>query len=306
MAKRATKNVLQEIRLRISSKRPGAIEILKDVLSGCGISRQELVELAQGNHQYILFYPKSSARARRIRRSLKKLDCPGVILGTRTLSKKDWRDRWKKDLKPFALGKTFWVVPSGWGKKYGTSGRIPIIVDSAMAFGSGLHETTCFMARLIESCRGRFISFLDIGTGTGILSVAAIKCAATKVDGIDFNPDCIKVARANLKRNGCRPATLAVADIHDYPSRRRYDFVAANLATHDLVKAGRRLVSLVRPGKYLAISGVSLENVPVLKKAFRKYLLRPLKIIKGREWAALLYKKREGRQLCWKREKKMS
>ena len=94
-----------------------------------------------------------------------------------------------------------------------------------------------------------------------------------------------------MKRNGCLPASLKVADIHHYPSRKRYDLVAANLVTHNLIKAGRKLVSLVRPGKYLAVSGISLENISVLKKAFRKYPLRPLQIVKGKEWAAVLYKK---------------
>ena len=295
MAKRATRDVLREIRLRISSRRPGTVEILKDVLAGCGIPRQEIVELTQAKYQYLLFYPKTPAQAYRVRRSLKTLDRPkgkgGVVLETRTLSRKDWQDRWKIDLKPFALGKSFLIVPSGWNKKYVLGQRIPIIIDSAMAFGSGLHETTRFMVQLIEFCRGRFTSLLDIGTGTGILSVAAIKCATAKVDAIDLNPDCIKVARSNLKRNGCRAASLAVADIHRYPSRKRYDLVAANLVTHNLVKAVRKIVSLVHPGKYLAVSGISLENVPVIKKAFRKYPLRPLKIIAGREWVAVLYKK---------------
>lgn len=296
MARKISRGVLREIRLRISQRQPGAVEILKDVLSGCGVAREEFVELTDTRHQYLLFYPRTPAQARRVRRSLRNLDCPrgGVALETRTLSRKDWQDRWKKDLKPFALGRNFFVIPVGWHKKYRTGTRVPIVIDTAMAFGSGLHETTRFMARLIESRGRQFESFLDIGTGTGILSVVAAKRGAAKIDAIDFNPDCIKVARANLKRNGCRPSSLAVADIHHYASRKKYDFVAANLVTHNLVKAGRKLVSLVRPGKYLAVSGISLENVPVLKKAFQKYPLRTLKIIKGRGWAAVLYKNIRG------------
>lgn len=305
MAKRATRGVLQEIRLRISPGRPGAIEILENILTACGIVRQELVELTDTKHQYLLFYPKTVAQARRVRQALKELDCPKgkdrVALETRTLFRKDWQDRWKKDLKPFALGKSFFVIPLGWSrgtpgwhKKYTAGGRIPIVIDPAMAFGSGLHETTRSMVRLIESCRGNFERFLDIGTGTGILAIAAAKCGAKRVDCIDFNPDCVKVAKANLKRNGCRADSLAVADIHRYPSRKRYDLVAANLVTHNLIKAGRKLVALVRPGKYLAISGISRENVPVLKKAFREYPLRTVKIIEDKEWIAVLYKKYRG------------
>ncbi len=291
---RTAKGVLREIRLRIDPKRLGAAEILKDVLAGCGVPRHELVELAERERRYVLFYPKTSAQSARVRRALRDMDRRQVVLEARTLSKKDWQDRWKIDLKPFKLGKNFLIVPSDWNKKYQRNGRIPLIIDSAMAFGSGLHETTRFMVRLFESCQGRFSDFLDIGTGTGILSVAVAKSGVRDIHAIDFNPDCIKVARGNFKRNGCRVARLAVADIHHYPLRKRYDLVAANLVTHNLIKAGGKLVSLVRPGKYLAVSGISLENVPVLKKAFRKYPLRPLKIIKGREWAAVLYKNIKG------------
>lgn len=307
MVKRTTRGVLREIRLRIISREPGAAEILMNILAACGISREALVELTQRKRRYILFYPKTSAQARRATRALKTLNClngkRGAMLETRTLYKKDWQDRWKKDFKPFTLGNNFFVIPADWPagtmdwhKKYRAGDRIPIVIDTAMAFGSGLHETTRFMAQLIDSCAGRFESFLDIGTGTGILSVVAAKRGPAKIDAIDFNPDCIKVANANFKRNGCRPSSLAVADIHHYASRKKYDFVAANLVTHNLVKAGRKLVSLVSPGKYLAVSGISLENVPIFKKAFRKYPLRPLKIIKGKEWAAMLYKTRERRQ----------
>ncbi len=298
MTKAAERGVLREIRLRIRSRRPGAVEIIKDILAGNGIPRQELVELTNEKYQCLLYYPKTSGRARHVRRLLKDLDCPGVMLETKVLSKKEWQDRWKEDFKPFALGKNFFVIPlgwpggiRGWQKKYKTGERDLVVIDPAMAFGSGLHETTRFMVQLIESCRGSFEHFLDIGTGTGILSIAAAKCGAKQIDGIDFNPDCVKVARGNLRRNSCRASSLKVADIHHYPSRKRYDLVAANLVTHNLVRAARKLASLVRSEKYLAVSGVSLENVPVLKKAFRKYPLRPLKIIKGKEWAAVLYKK---------------
>lgn len=290
-------NTLREIRLKVNSRNAGAAEILKDVLVGCGAAPSELVELSQGNHQYILFYPKTAAQTRRIIHALKKIKGPGFRLETKLLFKKDWQDGWKKDFKPFALGKNFFIVPLEWaGKKYKAGPKNVIIIDTAMAFGSGLHETTRFMVELIENHRGRFTSFLDIGTGTGILSIAAIKGGTKEVHAMDYNSDCIKVAKANLKRNNCQVSSLAVADIDHYTSRKQYDFVAANLVTHHLISAARKLVSLVNPGKYLAVSGISLENVPVLQKAFRNYPLRLLKTIKGKEWAAILYQKRQRRQ----------
>ena len=189
---------------------------------------------------------------------------------------------------------SLWVGPERlWAniKSTGPKGEFPLLLIRLWRLAAGCMKRPVSWCSSLNFTVDGFASLLDIGTGTGILSIVAIKCGSVKVDAIDFNPDCIKVARSNLKRSGCRPASLRVADIHRYPSRKRYDLVAANLVTHNLIKAGRKLVSLVRPGKYLAVSGISLENIPVLKRAFRKYPLRPLKIIKGKEWAAVLYKK---------------
>ena len=83
------------------------------------------------------------------------------------------------------------------------------------------------------------------------------------------------------------------AAVQDIAAKKKYDFVAANIITQDLIQMGSRLVKLVKPGKYLAVSGISLNSYSAFRKAFDKFPLHCLKIEKGEGWVALLYKKKD-------------
>ncbi|MBI5149542.1 MAG: 50S ribosomal protein L11 methyltransferase [Candidatus Omnitrophica bacterium] len=296
MSKASIPATIREIRIKIYFPRPGTVEILEDVLASLGVPREELAEHTTRRYQCLAFYAKTSSRLRALAQKIEELNLKGVRLEQRSLNKKEWQDRWKEDFKPFYLGKNFVVVPRYLQGRYKAGRRDPVYVETAMAFGSGLHETTRFMAQLIEYRAGRFHSFLDIGAGTGILSMVAARCGADEIHAVDFNPDCVAVARENFKRNHTPAASLKVADIHRYRVKRRYDFVAANLVTHNLIQAGHKISALVSPGGYLAVSGISLENYRHLREAFRKYPLRAVKILRGKEWAAVLYKNIKGKK----------
>ncbi|OGX39158.1 MAG: hypothetical protein A3G91_06435 [Omnitrophica WOR_2 bacterium RIFCSPLOWO2_12_FULL_50_9] len=291
-------NVLYEVRLNIGSRGIGVGEILEGFLISLGVRPEDIVESTQKTKPCLAVYFKSYRASKSLARRLMRLKLKYVAVKIRRLLKKDWLNASEIRFKPFSLTRSLRVVPSWLKGRYRPPQRQhPLYINTSMAFGSGLHETTRFMAALIERCRGRFESFFDIGTGTGILSLVALCCGARKVRAIDFNPDCIKVARDNFRINSYKARGLAAGDIHHYPEKRQYDFVAANLVTHNLVKAGRTLVCRVKPGQYLAVSGVSLENFRHFRESFRKYPLRCLKVIKGKEWAAFLFKKNDSARI---------
>jgi len=149
------------------------------------------------------------------------------------------------------------------------------------------------MSQLIERFRGRLGDFLDVGTGTGILSIIALKCNANKVLGIDIEGDALKTAKENFVNNKCADYQLKKIDLAAMKISKKYDFVAANLISHDLIKYSSRIISLVKPGKFFAVSGISLDNFSLVKDSFKRFSVRCLKILKGKEWAALLYQKNE-------------
>jgi len=163
-------------------------------------------------------------------------------------------------------------------------------MDTLLSFGTGLHETTQFMAQFIEDQNGKFKSFLDIGTGTGILALVALKYGAGDVLGIDIGPLSVQAARDNMKVNQLN-FKVQKADIKKYCSKKMYDFVAANLITEDLIEHSRKIVSFVKKDGLLAVSGISLENLDRLRKAFSSLPLKCLKISKGKQWSGLLFQK---------------
>lgn len=287
------KSLVYAISLHVHSYRSGHIEILSAISNNLGIPQSEIVELHKGRKRYLSIYVNSLVQARMIQRRLEALKLHHISIQIKSLSEEDWQDRWKTDLKPFHLTKQFDVVPAWWKDRDRPTAATPSYIDTALAFGTGLHETTRFVTELIEQCRGRFESFLDIGTGTGILSIVALHCGAQRLEAMDINRDCLKTAKANLRLNGYHLKNFLRADIRTFREKKQYDFIAANLFTQDLIEAGKKIISLVKPGKYLAVSGISIDHLPLFKRAFAKFPLKCLKIKKGKAWVAVLYKKAE-------------
>ena len=118
----------------------------------------------------------------------------------------------------------------------------------------------------------------------------ASKCGARHVTAIDVSPEAIAYARRHLRRNGCPPAELLALDFRRFRLR-RFDLVAANLITPDLITHARKLIACVNPGKYLVVSGISINLYPLFREEFSKYPLRCLKVLKGEGWSAILFKR---------------
>jgi len=285
------KNGVFEISLISDSSNIGNGEILKEVLVGIGIERKRIVECEQWPSTQLSIYVSKKSDANDLKKKISQLHLKKVSVTIKHLMKRDWQTKWKNGLKPFIISKTFGIVPVRMKKNFHFQKRTPIYIDTDLAFGTGLHATTRFMVQLIERCQGRFRNFLDIGTGTGILAVIAAKCDAEDITAIDISPEAVKVARSNFIKNQCARVNIRVADASKIMGKRQYDFVCANIITFDLIQMAEKLISLVKPGKYLAVSGISINSYDVFRQAYAQYPLRCLKIEKGEGWVAILYKK---------------
>ena len=147
------------------------------------------------------------------------------------------------------------------------------------------------MAQFISSLKGKFENFLDIGTGSGILAMIAAHYGAKKVYALDIDKEALKIANENFRLNGFHSIHARVADVKKARGKKQFDFVVANLITKELILARRPLLSFVKPGKFLAVSGISRENFYAFKRAVRGLPLRCLKVKEGKEWIAALYKR---------------
>jgi len=281
-----------EIALKLPRSFPGGEEILRSLLSQFGIPETEIVERQTATHIFVLLYVRRKPAQEKILSRVRLLNLAGLDVEVKEIYPKDWQDTWKEAIRPFPLTSKFDVVPLWRKDDYKPCpGRTPLIIDTALSFGTGLHETTRFVALLIEKCEGKFSRFLDVGTGTGILSLVAYYCGACHIDMVDVNEDCVVTTKYYMLRNRVPYHKIFCRDIAGFKSSIAYDMVAANLTSHDLKCCAPVLLPLCRPGGYLALSGIALEHLDDVRQYWKGYPFRCLKVLTGQSWGALLYKK---------------
>jgi len=277
--------------LQIQSDNEQGLWLIRAVLLNLGYAEVDLVSTSLKGKPAVELFDSSPERFYRIEKLFCRLSLAGVKVFQRGLAPKDWLTLWKSQWRPAPLTKRLDVVPVWCQDKYKPRvGKDYILMDTLLSFGTGLHETTQFMAQFIEDQHGKFKSFLDIGTGTGILALVAQKYGAGDVLGIDIGPLSIQAAHDNMKANHSY-FKAQKADIKKYRSKKMYDFVAANLITEDLIEHSKKIVGFVKKDGLLAVSGISLENLDRLRKAFSSLPLKCLKVSKGKQWSGLLFQK---------------
>lgn len=238
----------------------------------------------------ISFYTKSEPKAKRLQKTFRLQRPKRVRFMSRVLGRRDWFDKWKLDYHIRSLGRKFVIVPVWEKSKLKPSRRIPIFLEPGSAFGSGYHETTRLMIRLLESQKG-ITEFLDIGTGTGILSVAAAKLGASRVAAFDNDKPSVTAVRHNFEFNDCAGGKFFGANLKRLKLGERFSLVGANLISKVLLECRTKILATLKPGGILLVSGISKENLPGFRKGFKGRGLKCLKVLRGRKWCALAYRK---------------
>jgi ribosomal protein L11 methyltransferase len=283
------KNIF-ELSLR-AMERPGAAQFLRLILLNRGFSDDKIIEYLHYPYVFLKVYLNRRPKASRTLAALKLLKLKEVELKLNKLSSKVWRKKGEETFKPFKLTKRLSVIPEKDCHKFKNNLENKIILTTGLAFGTGLHETTRFMAQIIEKDYQPSMSLLDIGTGTGILSLVALKKGAKNLMAIDLSKDCINTAQKNFSLNRFQKVKKRAIDLNKFKPADRYDFVVANLITKVLISSKSKLISVVRPQGFLAVSGISLENYSFFRDHFKDARLKCEKVVKGQEWAAILFRK---------------
>jgi ribosomal protein L11 methyltransferase len=220
---------------------------------------------------------------REILDGLKRITNCGLKIesGKVTLAKvrrEDWAESWKRHFKPIEIGDTLLVKPS-WSKKLPRQNQAVVVLDPGLSFGTGQHPTTAFCLRALVRHRtiGVRRSFLDMGTGSGILAIAAAKLGYSPVYAFDFDPEAVRVARANARVNGVhKQLRLARADVTKLPLHpaRRYDLICANLISTLLISERRRMMAQLNRGGTLVLAGILKSEFLQVQKAFEELGLK--------------------------------
>jgi ribosomal protein L11 methyltransferase len=184
----------------------------------------------------------------------------------------DWGEEWKKGLGALSIGRV-WVRPT-WIREAPPPGSVEVVLDPGMAFGTGTHPTTSLCVAALSDLVGARpgASVLDVGTGSGLLAIAAKKLGAGRVVGDDNDPIAVRVARENAEANGVA-IELTGASLEELPGR--FDLIVANILANTLVELAPALVARLAPGGVVLLSGILVPQESEVRAAYEALGLTP-------------------------------
>jgi len=289
--------------LRVSvATTPAADEAVAELLTQqFGLAASTQTDLARGTTLASVYLEKPARWSGRERDELKarlrRLQAAGLEVGSarisvRRIREEDWAESWKRHFKPFLIGRSLLVKPS-WSRRRPLAGQAVIVIDPGLSFGTGQHPTTrfCLQELVAQRNAGKAQSFLDIGSGSGILAIAAARLGYRPVAGFDLDANAVRIARTNARNNTVggvvRVFRRDLTRIRPTSgARRRYAFVCANLVADLLVAEKARILELAQPGGTLVLAGILNAQFPEVRRAYVAAGARLVRREREGEWAS--------------------
>jgi ribosomal protein L11 methyltransferase len=204
----------------------------------------------------------------------------------RRVEDRNWNEEWEKTIQPIEIGSRFAVKPS-WRSYENTQGRIVLTIDPKMSFGTGYHETTRLVLRLLEALPLDGAAVLDVGTGTGILAIAAAKLGARSVLGIDIDEWSIENAGENVRANGAQRTVTICGSPLESIDLQDVDLIMANLTLNTNVGYLSLFKRVLRHGGNLLLSGLLSIDEPEIEKRLVEEGFSIGRIERENEWIAV-------------------
>ncbi len=201
------------------------------------------------------------------------------------VEQEDWETGWKAYYHPMTIGNRLAIVPS-W-EDFDTD-RIKITLDPGMAFGTGTHETTALCLSVLDDIVKGGERVLDIGTGSGILAIAALKLGASKAEGVDIDPMCVRTAGENAALNGVEDNfKVLIGDLSDKASG-TYDIICANIVANAIKMLVPHVPALMKPDGIFMASGIIDTRKDEVVAAIEATGLRVAEVKEDNGWVALI------------------
>lgn len=283
------------------------LEPVETMLSAIGIDgvviddETEFQDFLENNHQYwdyvdeeledsmagksrVTFYLESNevgfAKLGEVRIALAALkqqrnDCGSLLMTLDNLQEADWENNWKQYYKPMEIGERLLVIPQ-W-EQADTKGRIPLILDPGLTFGTGSHATTRLCLQALDQRIHGGERVLDLGCGSGILSIAALRLGAASAFACDIDEKCRTVAYENAALNGIGPDTYTVRTGDILTNRELqaeigtgYDIVVANIVADVIIALAPNVRPLLKEGGVFLCSGIIDDRAEEVAQKLRE------------------------------------
>jgi ribosomal protein L11 methyltransferase len=208
------------------------------------------------------------------------------------LTARDWVKAWQRNIRPIRIGKALLIRPT-WDTTPPRPGQQLIVLDPGLSFGTGHHPTTHYcLQELVRLSRRGTATFLDLGTGSGLLAIAAARLGYRHITALDNDPEAVRTARANARANGVgRRIRFFQADVASYtpPRHQAFDVVAANLTDELLVQHAARIAGCAASRGHLVLAGILTERFPAVQKTYAGLGLQLLRRHDRGEWTGATF-----------------
>ena len=222
----------------------------------------------------------------------------GLPMDVKSMAETNWEESWKDNYPAVEVGENLIVVPY-WAAEE-TNGRTPIILDPGLTFGTGAHASTQMVMEFMENCVRPGFRCLDLGSGSGILSIAALRLGASSAIGVDIDPKAEDIARENAAYNGFGSPEFAAltgnvtedVDLMSKLQQQSYDLVLVNIVADVIIGLSPVLSAFLTEDSILLCSGILDVRLDDVKAALEKAGLEILEVKAKEDWRSIRAKRR--------------
>ena len=276
-------------------------DLIKDWRSGYG----EIYELNPADYPdhgvnikaYLPVNNDLISKVDQIKGAINELKFHGIDIGAHSVtlsevSEEEWADEWKRYYKPTRVTQRLTISPTWEDYQPVAPDELIIELDPGMAFGTGTHPTTALCLKMLESYLKRDDKVLDVGTGSGVLSIAAVKLGASTVKAVDLDEVAIRVAEENIRQNAVeRQVSLQQNDLVK-GLEGSYDVIVANILAEIILKFTQDAFALLKPQGYFISSGIIRRKYPQVEKMLLENGFSIEETVQDEEWVAVVARKR--------------